>query len=71
MSDSDKEIIQRVLEGDVRAFGLLVDKHKAKAMTTPLFGPIVRYHRLSGNRVSQPGSIGLSIIHVQLLPGKK
>jgi RNA polymerase sigma factor (sigma-70 family) len=33
MSDSDKEIIQRVLEGDVRAFGLLVDKHKAKAMT--------------------------------------
>jgi RNA polymerase sigma factor (sigma-70 family) len=33
MSDSDREIIQRVLEGDVRSFSILVDKHKAKAMT--------------------------------------
>ncbi len=33
MSDTDKEIIQRVLEGDIRSFGILVDKHKAKAMT--------------------------------------
>jgi RNA polymerase sigma factor (sigma-70 family) len=33
MIDTDKEIIQRVLDGDVRSFGILVDKHKAKAMT--------------------------------------
>jgi RNA polymerase sigma factor (sigma-70 family) len=33
MSDTDREIIQRVLDGDVRSFGFLVDKHKAKAMT--------------------------------------
>jgi len=33
MIDLDKEIIQRVLDGDVKAFGLLVDRHKAKAMT--------------------------------------
>jgi RNA polymerase sigma-70 factor (ECF subfamily) len=33
MSDTDKEIIQRVLDGDVRSFGILVDKHKAKSMT--------------------------------------
>jgi RNA polymerase sigma-70 factor (ECF subfamily) len=33
MSDTDKEIIQHVLDGDVRSFGILVDKHKAKAMT--------------------------------------
>jgi RNA polymerase sigma factor (sigma-70 family) len=33
MSDIDKEIIQRVLNGDVQAFGLLVDRHKSKAMT--------------------------------------
>ncbi len=33
MSDTDKEIIQHVLNGDVRSFGILIDKHKAKAMT--------------------------------------
>ena len=33
MSDRDREIIQKVLDGDVKAFGLLVDRHKAKAMT--------------------------------------
>jgi RNA polymerase sigma factor (sigma-70 family) len=33
MSDSDKEIIQHILEGNVRSFATLVDKHKAKAMT--------------------------------------
>jgi len=33
MSDTDREIIRRVLDGDVRCFGILVDKHKAKAMT--------------------------------------
>jgi len=33
MSATDKEIIQRVLNGDIRSFGILVDKHKAKAMT--------------------------------------
>ena len=33
MSDTDREIIQRVLDGDIRSFGILVDKHKAKAMT--------------------------------------
>ena len=33
MSDTDREIIQRVLDGDVRSFGILVDKHKSKAMT--------------------------------------
>jgi RNA polymerase sigma factor (sigma-70 family) len=32
MSDSDREIIQQVLDGNVQAFGLLVDRHKAKAM---------------------------------------
>jgi RNA polymerase sigma factor (sigma-70 family) len=33
MSNRDREIIQRVLDGDVRSFGILVDEHKAKAMT--------------------------------------
>jgi len=33
MNDTDKEIIQRVMDGDVRAFGNLVDRHKTKAMT--------------------------------------
>jgi len=33
MSDTDKDIIQRVLDGDVRSYGILIDKHKAKAMT--------------------------------------
>jgi RNA polymerase sigma-70 factor, ECF subfamily len=33
MSDTDRDIIQRVLNGDVRSFGILVDKHKTKAMT--------------------------------------
>jgi RNA polymerase sigma-70 factor, ECF subfamily len=33
MNETDKEIIRRVLNGDTRAFGLLVDRHKAKAMT--------------------------------------
>jgi RNA polymerase sigma factor (sigma-70 family) len=33
MSDLDREIIQQVLDGDVKAFGILVDRHKAKAMT--------------------------------------
>jgi RNA polymerase sigma-70 factor (ECF subfamily) len=33
MSDIDREIVHHVLDGDVRAFGLLVDRHKAKAMT--------------------------------------
>ncbi|MCX6121804.1 MAG: sigma-70 family RNA polymerase sigma factor [Ignavibacteriales bacterium] len=33
MSDLDREIIQQVLNGDVKAFGILVDRHKAKAMT--------------------------------------
>jgi RNA polymerase sigma-70 factor, ECF subfamily len=33
MSDIDRDIVQQVLEGNVRAFGLLVDRHKAKAMT--------------------------------------
>ena len=33
MSDTDREIIQRVLDGDVRSFGILIDKHKAKSMT--------------------------------------
>ena len=33
MNDRDKEIIQKVLEGDVQSFALLIDRHKAKAMT--------------------------------------
>lgn len=33
MSDTDKEIIQQVLDGNIQAFGKLVNKHKAKAMT--------------------------------------
>jgi len=33
MSDSDKEIIQKVLDGDAKAFALLINRHKAKAMT--------------------------------------
>jgi RNA polymerase sigma factor (sigma-70 family) len=33
MSELDREIIQQVLDGNVHAFGLLVDRHKAKAMT--------------------------------------
>jgi RNA polymerase sigma factor (sigma-70 family) len=36
MNDSDKEIIQKVLDGDVRSYAVLVDKHKAKAMTLAL-----------------------------------
>jgi RNA polymerase sigma-70 factor, ECF subfamily len=32
MSETDKEIIQRVLDGEVQAFGTLVDRHSAKAM---------------------------------------
>jgi RNA polymerase sigma factor (sigma-70 family) len=36
MNDSEKQIIQRILEGDVRSFSLLVDMHKAKAMTLAL-----------------------------------
>jgi RNA polymerase sigma factor (sigma-70 family) len=33
MTDIDKEIIQKVLDGDVQSFGLLIHRHKAKAMT--------------------------------------
>ena len=33
MNDRDKEIIQKVLDGDVQAFAHLIDRHKAKAMT--------------------------------------
>jgi RNA polymerase sigma factor (sigma-70 family) len=33
MSERDKEIIQKVLDGDTQAFRLLVDRHKEKAMT--------------------------------------
>ena len=33
MNDRDKEIIQKVIDGDVKAFGLLINRHKAKAMT--------------------------------------
>jgi RNA polymerase sigma factor (sigma-70 family) len=33
MSNIDKEIIQQVLDGNVQAFGKLVDRHKTKAMT--------------------------------------
>ena len=33
MNDRDKEIIQKVLDGDVQAFAQLIDRHKAKAMT--------------------------------------
>ena len=33
MSEIDKEIIQKVLDGRCEAFGLLVNRHKAKAMT--------------------------------------
>ena len=33
MSDIDKEIIRQVLDGNARAFGKLVDRHHAKAMT--------------------------------------
>jgi RNA polymerase sigma-70 factor (ECF subfamily) len=33
MNDRDKEIIQNVLDGDVQAFALLIDRHKARAMT--------------------------------------
>lgn len=32
MEQTDKGIIQQVLDGDVRAFGNLVDRHKAKTM---------------------------------------
>lgn len=32
MEETDKGIIQQVLDGDVRAFGNLVDRHKAKTM---------------------------------------
>jgi RNA polymerase sigma factor (sigma-70 family) len=42
MSDSDKEIIQQVLDGNVRSFAVLVDKHKAKAMTLAI--RILRNH---------------------------
>jgi len=33
MSDRDKEIIQKVLDGDTQAFRFLIDRHKDKAMT--------------------------------------
>jgi RNA polymerase sigma-70 factor (ECF subfamily) len=33
MNERDKEIIQQVLDGNVQAFALLIDRHKAKAMT--------------------------------------
>ena len=33
MRDLDKEIIQQVLDGNVQAFGRLINRHKAKAMT--------------------------------------
>ena len=33
MTDIDREIIQQVLDGNVKAFGKLVDRHKSKAMT--------------------------------------
>jgi RNA polymerase sigma factor (sigma-70 family) len=33
MSDIEREIIQQVLDGNVRAFSNLVNRHKAKAMT--------------------------------------
>jgi RNA polymerase sigma-70 factor (ECF subfamily) len=33
MTDIDREIIQQVLDGNVKAFGKLVDRHKTKAMT--------------------------------------
>ena len=33
MNDRDKEIIQKVLDGDVQTFAHLIDRHKAKAMT--------------------------------------
>ena len=33
MSAADEEIVRRVLAGDKRAFGELVDRHKEKAMT--------------------------------------
>jgi len=36
MNETDKEIIQQVMEGNARAFGRLVDRHKAKAMALAL-----------------------------------
>jgi RNA polymerase sigma-70 factor (ECF subfamily) len=33
MTDIDREIIQQVLDGNAKAFGKLVDRHKTKAMT--------------------------------------
>jgi RNA polymerase sigma factor (sigma-70 family) len=33
MSTTDKEIIHRILDGDVHSFGILIDMHKEKAMT--------------------------------------
>jgi RNA polymerase sigma-70 factor (ECF subfamily) len=36
MDETDKQIIERVMGGDARAFGRLVDRHKAKAMAVAL-----------------------------------
>ncbi len=36
MAETDKEIIQKVLEGNAQAFARLVDRHKARAMTLAL-----------------------------------
>lgn len=36
MNETDKEIIQQVMSGNARAFGRLVDRHKAKAMALAL-----------------------------------
>ena len=36
MGETDKEIIQKVLDGNVQTFALLVERHKAKAMTLAL-----------------------------------
>jgi RNA polymerase sigma-70 factor (ECF subfamily) len=32
MNDQDKEIVKRVLDGETRAFSILIDRHKAKAL---------------------------------------
>lgn len=31
--DRDREIVEKVLAGDVRAYGVLVDRHKDRALT--------------------------------------
>ncbi|MFZ1977339.1 MAG: sigma-70 family RNA polymerase sigma factor [Bacteroidota bacterium] len=33
MNEQDKEIVQRILGGEKRAFSILIDRHKAKALT--------------------------------------